>query len=51
MITELLSVEEGGRINTPSTLGGNWNWRLKPGQLSEEILLTLANLTKLYKRI
>lgn len=51
MITDLLSLEEEGRINTPSTLGGNWNWRLKPGQLSEEILLTLANLTKLYKRI
>lgn len=51
MITDLLSLEEEGRINTPSTLGGNWNWRLKPGQLSEEMLLTFANLTKLYKRI
>lgn len=51
MVTDLLSLEEEGRINTPSTLGGNWDWRMKPSALSEETLKKLARLTEVYKRI
>lgn len=50
MVSDLLSLEEEGRINTPSTLGGNWDWRLKPGELTTSILADLEHLTWLYKR-
>ena len=50
MVSDILSLGEEGRINTPSTIGGNWNYRLKPGQLTDELLKTLKRITILYKR-
>lgn len=50
MVADILSLGGEGRINTPSTLGGNWSWRLKPEALTDEMLYKLDKLTKLYKR-
>lgn len=50
MVSDILSLGEEGRINTPSTIGGNWNYRLKPGQLTDELLKALKRITILYKR-
>ena len=38
------------RINTPSTQGGNWQWRLDAGALTETLAQTIAGLTCLYDR-
>ncbi len=38
------------RINTPSTVGGNWKWRLKPGEMSRELLEEIAAVTLRYGR-
>jgi 4-alpha-glucanotransferase len=42
---DLLELDNDARMNFPSTVGGNWKWRLKSNQydeLKEEILLELA---------
>ena len=38
------------RINTPSTQGGNWQWRLSPGLLTPALAGQIAALTELYGR-
>lgn len=39
------------RINNPGTLGQNWQWRLQPNFLSEELARSIYALTKLYGRL
>ncbi len=39
-----------GRINTPSTLGDNWKWRLAKGQCTEELAKKILDMTRLYGR-
>lgn len=48
---DLLNLGSEARMNTPSILGGNWGWRMKNNQLSDELAKNLYNLTKLYGRI
>lgn len=38
------------RINRPSTLGGNWEWRMKNGLLTEELSRRIKNYTTTYGR-
>jgi 4-alpha-glucanotransferase len=33
---DVLELGSDARMNTPSTIGGNWEWRLEPGQLTDE---------------
>lgn len=47
---DLLGLGSEARMNVPSKLGGNWAWRLLPGQLNDEIKEELLHLTKLTKR-
>ncbi len=47
---DLLGLGSEGRINTPSTLGGNWMWRLLPGALTRKTAKKLKRLTKTYGR-
>lgn len=39
------------RINTPSTLGGNWVWRLKKDALSDEIRDKMKDFARIYRRL
>lgn len=39
------------RINTPSTLGDNWKWRVVEGELTEELAEYIKKLHKVYWRI
>ena len=48
---DVLSLGSWARMNTPSTLGGNWQWRMKPGALKEEYAQKLAKLGKTYGRL
>ena len=47
---DYLGLGSSARINTPSTLGGNWEWRMKTGELSEETVQEMARMTKIYGR-
>lgn len=38
------------RINTPSTLGGNWEWRMKKGEFSRPVIEKCREMNRLYAR-
>lgn len=50
-VQDYLGLGTEARINKPSTLGYNWKWRLKPGQLQEDVLEKMYDMTKLYGRL
>ena len=39
------------RMNRPSTPTGNWEWRMVPGQITDELASRMLALTKLYGRL
>ena len=47
---DLLYKDSTARMNTPSTLGINWKWRMKDGEFTNELRDNLRELTKLYGR-
>ncbi len=49
-VQDLLGLGSESRMNTPGTTGGNWEFRLQPGEPSEEIAIRLRGLTELYGR-
>ena len=48
---DILGLGSESRMNTPSTLGGNWSWRMKEGALTPTISKKLYNLSKIYRRL
>ena len=48
---DYLGLGSEARINIPSTLGGNWVWRMKEGQFDEETAEEILRVTRLYGRI
>lgn len=49
-IQDYLGLDDSARINTPSTLGTNWRWRLKESDLNEELKDLIFKITKRYSR-
>lgn len=49
-IQDYLGLGSEARINVPSTLGTNWKWRLQKGELTEELIETIGELTRIYER-
>jgi 4-alpha-glucanotransferase len=47
---DILGLGAEARMNRPSTLGGNWAWRMKEGAFSSELARGLAELSRLYGR-
>ena len=47
---DLLSLDSESRMNTPSTLGGNWMWRLLPDEIDDIVRGRLSEMTDLYDR-
>ena len=47
---DLLGLPEEARMNLPSSLGGNWCWRLLPGQLTDGLAGSLEKLVSLFGR-
>lgn len=47
---DYLGLGSEARINTPSTLGDNWKWRMVQGQLCDELADKIYNMSKLYGR-
>lgn len=50
MMQDYLNLGAEARMNTPSTLGDNWKWRLLPGQIDEELAEKIHRLTFVYGR-
>ena len=48
---DLLELGPETRINTPGTLGGNWQWRMLPGTADKKLARRLRKLTALYRRL
>jgi len=49
-LQDYLGLKSEARINTPSTLGGNWEWRLEPDVLTRKLADQIRNITRLYGR-
>ena len=49
-IQDILELGSQARINTPSTLGGNWEWRLDKKLVDEKVADRLKNMTVTYGR-
>lgn len=47
---DILGLGAWARMNTPSTLGGNWQWRMRDGAASPSLAAHLRELTALYRR-
>jgi 4-alpha-glucanotransferase len=45
-----LGLDGRARINTPSTVGGNWVWRMKQGAFTKKLAKEIRDITKLYAR-
>lgn len=48
---DYLQLDNRARMNIPSTLGGNWCWRMKKGVLSDELAEKIYKMTDLFKRV
>jgi 4-alpha-glucanotransferase len=47
---DLLGLGTKARMNFPSTLGGNWSWRMRPEAITPEIVDRLRDMTVLFGR-
>lgn len=48
---DLLGLGSEARMNTPSTLGGNWQWRATKNQITDDLAEKIAQNMVLYSRI
>ena len=48
---DLLELDSSARMNYPSTIGGNWSWRMTADELDLVIEAELYSLTKTYRRL
>ena len=48
---DVLGLGHESRMNTPSTLGGNWCWRAEPGVFNSRLARRLHDLMELYGRL
>ena len=48
---DVLGLGSESRMNTPSTLGGNWCWRALPGFATDELARRLHRQMELYRRL
>jgi len=47
---DFLGLGTKSRMNIPSTIGGNWIWRMQPNQLTKKLTKRTKKMTKLYGR-
>lgn len=48
---DYLGLDNSARINTPSTLGGNWQWRLLPYEVTKELIEKIRKISIISGRI
>ena len=49
-LQDYLGLGKGSRMNVPGILGGNWQWRMLPGQITPELTERIADMTRMYGR-
>ena len=49
-LQDYLGLGSEARINTPGSVGGNWNWRLLPGTLNDALAERISAASKRYGR-
>ena len=47
---DVLELPADCRMNTPGTSAGNWQWRMLPGLLTQELADKLLTYTKTFRR-
>jgi 4-alpha-glucanotransferase len=47
---DLLSLDSGARMNTPSVASGNWQWRFKWENVTHQVAEKLKRITAIYER-
>ena len=47
---DYLGLGSEARMNTPGILGGNWQWRMLPGQITDALAARIADMARLYGR-
>ncbi len=47
---DYLGLGSEARMNTPGILGGNWQWRMLPGQITDALTARIADMARLYGR-
>ncbi|MCX7023756.1 MAG: 4-alpha-glucanotransferase [Spirochaetes bacterium] len=47
---DILGLGSSSRMNTPSTIGGNWTWRMRSGDFTEELAMKFGAMSALYGR-
>ncbi len=50
MMPDFIGLGSEGRINTPSTLGENWKWRIDKGCINDWLAKIIYDMTALYGR-
>jgi 4-alpha-glucanotransferase len=50
-LQDVLGLGSEARMNTPSLHGGNWKWRVLPGQFTAELIAELAHLAEVTDRL
>lgn len=50
-IQDYLCMGSEARINTPSTLGDNWKWRMSEKDINKKLTKRIFDMTKLYGRL
>ena len=50
-LQDVLGLDSDCRMNTPSHPEGNWTWRYKPEQLTEDLAEKLADITEIADRV
>ena len=48
---DLLGLGSEARMNEPSTVGRNWQWRALPGVFTEELAQKIHRMMVLYERV
>ena len=51
MMPDFMGLGSEGRINTPSTLGDNWKWRIADGCINDWLAKIIYDNTAIYERI
>ena len=50
-LQDYLKMDSRARVNTPSTVGENWKWRMRDGQMTDALAKRMRALAVLYGRI
>ena len=49
-LQDILGCDNRARMNLPSSTSGNWQWRFREGDLTDEVVQRLRELTEIYGR-